>query len=1008
VKKFLLLFVCLALITPQFAYAEDATRYVVTYEKNTNLREKPSLDGKLIESVPPGKEYEIVSETKDNQNKLWYGIAYSPDKTAFVASWVVNVKTSEPTKQIEGQKAIIDPGRYKINIRALPNRDSEIVATLTERVTVPVLQKQPGDEVWYQIELGDDKKGWVLSSLISSIVSESVEAEEVAGMTAYIPPQVNIRELPTTDSPVVTKTTNPMQPPVTKKTSDGDGFTWYEVTLPTGKSGWVRSDMAKINHQEKETEVDDIFVVVNANTNIRKDAGVQFTEGTIKAKSQQQYKVLAKKPDINGDIWYKINTEFGEGWVFSKIVETIVATEFNTVKGGAILKLAPSSGSKTLFKIEGNTRCSISGGAENVEKEVWYLLTTSDNKTGWARSDSIILAKTFSIPNTNMLGGDVNILKRTVLAEFPSGTKGKELNPDAKGKVDTVAVRDGGTVYYKITVGKDIGWIPQEVTKRLYEQPPASPVGIGDVSWQKRNDVLEFRFPITRKTEVKIANYRDDPRINIYIQNADYISTNYTKDIDSSLVSRVVFNQKHTPRDLIITIKLNKAADYHLYPITSTSKEIRLDVFEYKSSNEPKVFIQGSPIHFTSPPTTDNGTILIPLDALGNELGVSPKKLDDGRFEFETDSIKLTFTPNNSLGHFEQPDGFNGDFTIDPAPRYVGDGDGIFFVPLNQTIALHLGFSYSYFPTINSSYLDPIIEKLEIGDCGETSSSCSALTTNMALLTDYEEEELSDGRVKISLFNSILDSMATKNLDKENVLTEFEDRKVDKPPVVRLYIKKGENQRLSIGEARNPNRLIITLREKVFHGLSGKTILIDPGHGRMISADNYDMGCVTESGKSEAKFALLVARQLMLELQEKGAKVVLTRNSDDSPNNPDLDERVSNANSGGYHMFVSLHFGFSKDISTQGTQTYCYTSSGKKLAQLLQGPVSRATGFSSKGVKHSNHYLCKMITGIPSVLIEPLYLSNKDGEDWISKPANVEALAESISDGISEYFEEAP
>lgn len=76
----------------------------------TNIRLKPSLNSKIVESVSSGEVFKIIEKTGD-----WYKIEYSAGKTGYVASWIVshaaNDKIPKTSKKgLAGKTIVLDPG----------------------------------------------------------------------------------------------------------------------------------------------------------------------------------------------------------------------------------------------------------------------------------------------------------------------------------------------------------------------------------------------------------------------------------------------------------------------------------------------------------------------------------------------------------------------------------------------------------------------------------------------------------------------------------------------------------------------------------------------------------------------------------------------------------------------------------------------------------------------------------------------------------------------------------
>ena len=105
-------------------------------------------------------------------------------------------------------------------------------------------------------------------------------------------------------------------------------------------------------------------------------------------------------------------------------------------------------------------------------------------------------------------------------------------------------------------------------------------------------------------------------------------------------------------------------------------------------------------------------------------------------------------------------------------------------------------------------------------------------------------------------------------------------------------------------------------------GLSGKTITIDPGHG------GSDSGAIGPHGVQEKNITLPISMYLKKSLENRGAKVLLTRTTDVDvygPNASGVDElgaRVNVANRSNSDVLVSVHINAFNNPSVGGIATY--------------------------------------------------------------------------------------
>jgi N-acetylmuramoyl-L-alanine amidase len=176
--------------------------------------------------------------------------------------------------------------------------------------------------------------------------------------------------------------------------------------------------------------------------------------------------------------------------------------------------------------------------------------------------------------------------------------------------------------------------------------------------------------------------------------------------------------------------------------------------------------------------------------------------------------------------------------------------------------------------------------------------------------------------------------------------------------------------------------------------LRGKTIILDPGHG------GDDPGALSGRGKPEKDLTLDTALKAAELLRAKGAKVLLTRNEDRRSNLYDV---VDFANRSGADIIVSIHYNATDLASIGGTETYYYNPLSRRFAAVMHEAIVRGVDRKDRGLHRVRFYIVKNAR-IPSVLLEPAYLSNNDENELINSAAFREKVAAAIVQGVINYF----
>ncbi|SHM26962.1 N-acetylmuramoyl-L-alanine amidase [Caldanaerovirga acetigignens] len=201
-----------------------------------------------------------------------------------------------------------------------------------------------------------------------------------------------------------------------------------------------------------------------------------------------------------------------------------------------------------------------------------------------------------------------------------------------------------------------------------------------------------------------------------------------------------------------------------------------------------------------------------------------------------------------------------------------------------------------------------------------------------------------------------------------------------------------------------------------FTPLSGRTVVIDPGHG------GIDGGAYHSDGILEKHINLSVALKLKSVLEKNGAKVVLTRAKDESldyMNNKsksrhrrDLIARAEIINEVNPDIYLSLHVNAEKSSpATRGPMVFYHTSSpeSRRLAELIQARLEEAYYSAGQSVRKRNplanstlFLLCNARP--PGVIIEMGFMTNADDRRLLRNPDFQNKLANAIALALREYF----
>ena len=221
---------------------------------------------------------------------------------------------------------------------------------------------------------------------------------------------------------------------------------------------------------------------------------------------------------------------------------------------------------------------------------------------------------------------------------------------------------------------------------------------------------------------------------------------------------------------------------------------------------------------------------------------------------------------------------------------------------------------------------------------------------------------------------------------------------------------------------------------------SGRTVVIDPGHG------GYDPGASGASGLREEAATLAAARALRTILQARGYTVVLTRDEDSFVA---LGERVEIARRAHADLFLSLHADAHEDPGLRGASVYTLSdqragrmahemksggdfvlydvalseeerdvgdilfdiasaetrnASGRLAATLVSELSGRVPMVNNTHRKGSLAVL--LSPDVPAVLVEMAFISNPDDEANLGSERWRRRTMTTLADGIDAYFGE--
>lgn len=259
-------------------------------------------------------------------------------------------------------------------------------------------------------------------------------------------------------------------------------------------------------------------------------------------------------------------------------------------------------------------------------------------------------------------------------------------------------------------------------------------------------------------------------------------------------------------------------------------------------------------------------------------------------------------------------------------------------------------------------------------------------------------------------YSDVLQIASQFTLDNDYLFSSYEiiSDTANSLTTLRLYLKSaGEFYGYDILINEN-GETVVTFNNIIRSSVSGKTIMLDPGHGGISMVGT----ALNDNSMSESQITLSVALYAKKYLESMGATVIMTRIMDTSLS---LSERTYMCETENPDIFVSIHCDGSADLTESGTHTFYYTPFSFELASDIHKRVVAAYTNeiyteadenyenTDRNVKYYPFYVTR-VDNCPSVLIETGFLTNYVEGNVLANPVNQEIIGKAIAYGIVDYF----
>lgn len=206
---------------------------------------------------------------------------------------------------------------------------------------------------------------------------------------------------------------------------------------------------------------------------------------------------------------------------------------------------------------------------------------------------------------------------------------------------------------------------------------------------------------------------------------------------------------------------------------------------------------------------------------------------------------------------------------------------------------------------------------------------------------------------------------------------------------VQMYIEARISSFVSDSKNHSTNTSARSLKEA--------TIMIDPGHG------GEDVGALNSDVIFEKDFNLKTSLSLKEALEKAGAKVIMTRDSDQWV---DLEQRAALSNESNADIFLSIHYDASTDPSWNGTTTYYFHEADYDLAVAMNNEL-KGLPLANVGASFGNYQVIRQ-NNHPALLLELGYLSNADDLKTVQEKDFNQKVNQAVVTALDNYLKSRP
>ena len=321
--------------------------------------------------------------------------------------------------------------------------------------------------------------------------------------------------------------------------------------------------------------------------------------------------------------------------------------------------------------------------------------------------------------------------------------------------------------------------------------------------------------------------------------------------------------------------------------------------------------------------------------------------------------------------------------------KAIGQTSNLYLVQLSRN-------RVAYIP---KEYVAETLERAETDNSGSwainNTDKTDRITISLPSRHAYQSwTQLDPTTICVDLFGVTNNSNWITQRSELGMIEYVDWRQVD-CDVLRVIIKLKEKYSWGYSIGYEGNSLVINVKHCPSLNLKNLTIGLDAGHG-----GKYP-GAIGHTGLKESFVNLDIVQRIKNILEKKGAKVILSRDSDVDISMSDRKKIFREAN---VDLMMSVHNNAGgSPLKEMGTSTYFKHISNRDLAQCVLNRMLDL-GLRNFGLTGNFNFSLNAPTEYPNLLLEALFMSSLPEEELLADPDYRQRIAEQAVKGIEDYL----